>query len=85
VKYFYIKACYLDFDRKVLRETLSKYTIEKFCRAKEITTLKVFPLKYHPSKRYIRAHLTKCGRKFLSMMDVYLYEYEGKAFYIKKG
>jgi len=32
----------------------------------------------------MRAHLTECGRKFLSMMDVHLCEYEGKAFYIEK-
>ena len=45
----------------------------------------MFPLKYHPSERYIRAYLTEYSRKFLSIIDVYLYEYEDKAFYIKKG
>jgi hypothetical protein len=44
----------------------------------------VFPLKYYPSKSHIRAYLTKCGRKFLSIIDVHLYKYKGKAFYIKK-
>jgi hypothetical protein len=34
VKYFYVKARYLDFDRKVLRETSSEHTIEKFRGAK---------------------------------------------------
>jgi hypothetical protein len=38
-----------------------------------------------PLERQVRAHLAECGRKFLSMMDVHLCEYEGKAFYIKKG
>ncbi|KAH8751488.1 hypothetical protein BGZ57DRAFT_774900, partial [Hyaloscypha finlandica] len=47
VEYFYIKARYLDFDKKVFRETLSKYTIKKFYRVKEITILEVFPLKYY--------------------------------------
>jgi hypothetical protein len=84
VKYFYIKARYLDFNRKVLRETLSKYTIKKFYKAKQITVLKVFPLKYHLSKSYIRAYLTKYSWKFLSIIDAHYYKYKGKVFYIKK-
>jgi hypothetical protein len=85
VEYFHIKACYLDFDRKVFRETSSKHAIEKFRGAKQITALEVFPLKYHLGEKHVRAHLTECGRKFLSMMDIHLCEYKGKAFYIKKG
>ena len=85
VKYFHVKARYLDFDGKVLGETSSEHAIEKFRGAKQITALEVFPLEYHPSEKHMRAHLTECGRKFLSMMDVHLCEYEGKAFYIKKG
>jgi hypothetical protein len=55
VEYFYIKACYLDFDRKVFGETSSKYTIKKFRGAKQIIALEIFPLKYYPSEKYIRA------------------------------
>jgi hypothetical protein len=44
----------------------------------------VFPLKYYPSKKHIRTYFTKCNRKFLFIIDVYLYKYKGKAFYIKK-
>jgi len=84
IKYFHIKACYLDFDRNVFKETLSEYTIKKFRRAKQITTLELFPLKYHLSESQMRAYLTKCGQKFLSMIDVYLCEYKGKGFYIEK-
>lgn len=84
VKYFYIKACYLDFNRKVLRETLSKYVIKKFYGAKQIIALNVFPLKYYLSEKYIRAYLIKYSQKFLSIINVYLCEYKGKVFYIKK-
>jgi hypothetical protein len=85
IEYFYVKAYYLDFDKKVLGETSSEHAIKKFCGAKAITALELFPLKYYPGEEYIRARLSKHGRKFLSMMDIYLYEYEGKAFYIEKG
>jgi len=84
IKYFHVKARYLDFDGKVFGETSSEHAIEKFRGAKQITALEVFPLKYHPSERQIRAHLTECGQKFLSMMDVHLCEYKGKGFYIDK-
>ncbi|CZT41144.1 uncharacterized protein RSE6_00844 [Rhynchosporium secalis] len=37
------------------------------------------------SEERMRADLTISGRKFLTMMGVHFYEYEGKAFYIEKG
>jgi hypothetical protein len=74
----------LDFDGKVFGEASSEHAIEKFRGAKRITALEVFPLKYHPSEKRVRAHLTECGQKFLSMMDIHVCEYEGKAFYIEK-
>ena len=85
VEYFHVKARYLDFDGKVFGETLSEHAIEKFRGAKEITALEVFPLKYHPGKKQVRAYLSKYGRKFLSMIDIHLCEYKAKAFYIEKG
>jgi hypothetical protein len=84
IEYFHIKARYLDFDGKVFGEASSEHAIEKFRGAKRIAALDVFPLKYHPSEKHARAYLTKCGQKFLSMMEIHLCEYEGKAFYIEK-
>jgi hypothetical protein len=75
----------LDFDEKVLGETSSEHAIKKFRRAKAITALELFLLKYYPGKEYIRAQLSEHGRKFLSIIDIYLCEYKGKAFYIEKG
>jgi hypothetical protein len=84
VKYFHIKTYYLDFDGKVFGEALSKHAIEKFCGAKQITALKMFYLKYYLSEKHIRAYLTEYGQKFLSIIDIHLCEYKGKAFYIKR-
>jgi len=85
VEYFHIKARYLDFDGKVFGETSSEHAIEKFRGRKRSTALEVFPLKYHPGEKQVRAHLSEYGRKYLSMMDIHLCEYKGKAFYIEKG
>ena len=84
VKYFYIKTRYLDFDGKVFGESSCDHAIEKFRGAKPITALKVFPLQYHQNERDTRARLTECGKKFLSMMDVHHYQYQGTAFYISR-
>lgn len=84
IKYFYVKARYFDFDGKVFGETLSDYAIKNFRRAKQITALEVFPLEFYLGEKHVRAYLTKCGRKFLSIIDVYYCEYEGKVFYIEK-
>ena len=85
VEFFLVKARYLDFDGKMLGETSSEHAIEKFRGAKQITALDVFPLEYHPGEKHVRAQLSEYGRKFLSMMDIHLREYEGRAFYIEKG
>jgi hypothetical protein len=69
----------------MFKETLSEYTIKKFRRVKQITTLEVFPLKYHPGERHIRAKLSEFGRKFLSIIDIHLYKYKDKVFYIERG
>jgi hypothetical protein len=74
----------LDFNGKVFGEALSEHAIEKFRGAKRITALKVFLLKYYLGEKHVRAYLTKCGKKFLSMIDIHLYKYEGKAFYIER-
>jgi hypothetical protein len=65
VEYFHIKARYLDFDGKVFGEISSDHAVEKFRRAKQITALEAFPLKYHPGEKHLRAHLTECGRIFV--------------------
>jgi len=75
----------LDFDGKVFGETSSKHAIKKFRKAKAINALELFPLKYYPGKEQIRAYLFEHGRKFLSIIDIHLCKYKGKAFYIEKG
>lgn len=74
----------MDFNGKVFRKASSEHAIKKFRGEKRITALRIFPLKYYLDDKRVRAHLTKYGQKFLSIMDIYLCEYEGKAFYIEK-
>jgi hypothetical protein len=55
VKYFHIEGRYLDFDGKVLSEVVIHLLIKKFRGAKQIDTLKVFPLHCHLNESDARA------------------------------
>jgi hypothetical protein len=82
LEFYHVKAHYLDFDGKMFGKTSSEHAIAKFRGVKQITTLEIFPVKFHADAR---AHFTECGRKFLSMMNIHLCQYEGKAFYVERG
>jgi hypothetical protein len=84
VEYFHMGCRYLDFDGVVFGEASTALGIEKFRGAQRINSLGVFPLQYHHGEEDTRAHLDKCGRKFLKLMDVHHCQYQGIAFYMKK-
>lgn len=84
MKYFNVRARYSDFDRKVSGGSSSTQTIKNFRAVKQITALELFPLEYHLGEKHVKAHLPKCGRKFLSMMYAHYCEYKGKVFYVAK-
>lgn len=68
VKYFHVKAGYVDFDGKVFGETSSGMPLRNSVELKRsLLLLEVFPLRYHQSKRDVRADLTKYDEKFLSI------------------
>jgi hypothetical protein len=75
---------YLDFNGKVFGEASTALGIEKFHGTKRINSLGVFPLQYHQSEKDTKAYLEKCGRKFLSLMNVHHCQYQGMAFYMKR-
>ena len=85
VKYFHLECCYVDFNGKVFGETSIGLAILKFSGTKTINSLDAFPLEYHSNKDKVKAHLAKCGRKFVSLMGVHHRQYRGDAFYMRKG
>ena len=84
-EYFYMGCRYLDSDGKVFGEVSTALGIEKFRGSKPISSLKAFPLSYHPKEKEMRVYLERCGRKFLSLMNVHHCEYRGMAFIVKKN
>jgi hypothetical protein len=76
---------YLDFNGKVLSEAVIHLSIEKFHGAKQIDTLKVFPLHYYLNESDARAQLLKCGHRFLRLIGIHHVKHYRKAFYMEKG
>ena len=74
---------YLDYDGQVFGEASIDIPIVKFRGKKRISTLKCYPLRYHPDEKRIKAQLVECGRKFTSMLGAYHRHCRGIAFYIK--
>ncbi len=85
VKYYNMECRYLDYNGQVFGEASVDLAIFKFRGRKRISTLKAFPLQYHPDEKGIKAQLTQCGRKFVSMLGAHHRQYRGIAFYMEEG
>lgn len=83
LKYFNMECRYLDYDGQVFGEASIDIPIVKFRGKKRISTLKGYPLQYHPDEKRMKTQLVECGRKFVSMLGAYHRHCRGTAFYIK--
>jgi hypothetical protein len=84
-EFFHIDGRCWDFNGEMLGETNLEAGITKFRGAKRINTLALFPLEYHSDKDKVKAELTKCGRKFISLKGTHHLQYKGIAFQMEKG
>lgn len=78
-----MKCRCLDSDDQVFGEALIDIPIVKFRGKKRISTLKSYPLRYHPDEKRIKAQLVERGRKVTSVLGAYHRHCRGIAFYIK--
>ena len=83
LKYFNMECRYLDYDGQVFGEASMDIPIVKFRGKKRISTLKGYPLRYHPDEKRMKTQLVERGRKFISMLGAYHRHCRGTAFYIK--
>lgn len=84
VEYFELQGQYLDFDGKVFGAVTEKLAIEKFRGARQVNTLKAFPLKFHPAAKKIKTRLAAYGQKFVNLMGSHHQYYDGHAFFQRK-
>ena len=84
VKYYNMECRYLDYDGRLFGEASINLTVVKFRGRKRISTLKAFPLQYHPDKDRAKAELLGYGRKFISLLGAHHRHSRGAAFYMKE-
>ena len=83
VEYFELQCQYIDFDGKIFGVVIEKLAIEKFRGARQINTLNVFPLKFHPNPK-MKETLAARGQRFLNLMGSHHGHYDGHAFFQRK-
>jgi len=83
-KWFEMNCRYLTHDGKSFGEATAATRISEFYGVIKITSLGVYPLKYHAEKDKIAEQLTERGRKFLSLMGMHCRTYRGMASYQEK-
>ena len=84
-RYFEIVCRSLYYDGKFFGEVQSFLKIPEFRGARRITSLEVYPLRYHETPAEIRASLIVRGRKSIALMGIVHCEFKGLAFYRMKG
>jgi hypothetical protein len=82
--YLKLSCRYLTHDEKCFEETATTTKISKFLGVKKITSLKVYPLKYHAERERIVKNLTKRGHKFILFIGTHHRKYKEQAFYNEK-
>ena len=85
LRYFKIECQYLDYDGRKFEKASIDLVIVEFREKKRISTLKAFSLQYHPDENGIKAHLSECGQKHVSMLCAHHRHCRGKAFHMKEG
>jgi hypothetical protein len=64
VEYFYIRGCYVDFDKKIFSKVFIQIRILKFRGSKPINSLDVFFIRYYKNANQVKIELVKCDQKF---------------------
>jgi len=83
-KSFQLGCRYNSYDGKGFGETASITHIPEFHGAMKISSLGVYPLKYHAEEQRIVNELTERGRNYISLIGTHCRTYQGMAFYMEK-
>ncbi|KAK5083831.1 hypothetical protein LTR05_006337 [Lithohypha guttulata] len=84
VEYFELQCHYIDSDGSLIGSVIEKLTIERFRGVKPISSLSIFPLRFHKRSQDITESLAARGRKFMGLLNSHHQYYEGHAFFQQK-
>lgn len=74
-----VKALCIVSDDNKFREYEVNFRIDQFNGIRQLRTLPIFPLKYHPEATHIQAQLLDRGKKFCSLHSSHYRQYNGVA------
>lgn len=75
---FQVRAVYLDFDGKRFGAVDQEFQIEPFENEKDVTSLKIFPLRYLLDAQKLRRDLTTRGRSFVECTKPQVRHFKGR-------
>lgn len=84
-KYYFLNCHYLDYDGKIFGQASTTLEIANFHGARRISTLNIFPLQHHREESKVTTQLIQQGKNFMSLIGIHHREYEGTAFFTRKG
>ncbi|EPE10912.1 aaa family atpase [Ophiostoma piceae UAMH 11346] len=82
--FYYIEGKYFEYDGKRFGYGSVADEIGEFRGARKITSLSLYPLKYHKNEEKLREELIDRGKKFVALSGVQYRSYDGMAYYKKK-
>jgi hypothetical protein len=82
--FYYVEGKYFEYDGKQFGYGSMSEELGDFRGARKITSLGVYPLKYHKNEAQLRKDLVMRGKKFAALGGVHYKSHQGMAYYKKK-
>lgn len=82
--FYYIEGKYFEYDGKQFGYGSMSEELGDFRGARKITSLGIYPLKYHKNETQLRKDLIDRGKKFVTLSGVHYKSHHGMAYYKKK-
>lgn len=82
--YYVVEGRYLEYDGRSFGMGAMSVNVDNFKGARKITSLKCYPIQYHPESKQLEEKLIERGKKFVSLRGMNYRFHKGMAFFKKK-
>ena len=80
-----IETEYLDYDGKKFGMAQAKFDLKEFKGVRKITSLPLYPLKYHTTSEALKSQLLERGKRFTTLDGMQYKSQQGMAYLKVKG
>ncbi|KAI9862802.1 MAG: hypothetical protein M1824_000932 [Vezdaea acicularis] len=84
-KYWQLTCAATNYNGTRIGRATETLTVRSFEGTRDITSLNVFPLKYHPKEAQIKHQLLERGKRFVAMQGTHYMSYKGLAQELTEG